>query len=162
MRFSIDVDGADAMALKFANMPGVVNEMVALRMGELGDYLTGYIRDDELSGQILQERSGALKASIYSSVESSGKIVVLTVGSTGTDYGAILNAGGVTGPHDIYPNKASALHFFWAGQEWFMKVVHHPGSHIPAFNYLGQAISDNRRLIQSWIADAVNEGIGKS
>ena len=49
---------------------------------------------------------------------------------TNIKYAAIHNFGGTTGPHDIFPLKKKAL--FWPGARHPVKVVHHPGSKIPA------------------------------
>jgi len=52
--------------------------------------------------------------------------------STNVPYAAIQQFGGQTRPHIIKPKNAKALHF--GGK--FFKVVHHPGSKIPAREFM--------------------------
>ena len=92
-----------------------------------------------LSGDILQERSGALKASIVAEVTAAADAIVFAVGSEGVPYAAIQEYGGTTAPHDIAPVRARALAFAGAGGPAFARRVHHPGSRIPARAYLAGA-----------------------
>jgi phage gpG-like protein len=52
-------------------------------------------------------------------------------------YAAIHQFGGHTGPHVIEARDAKALAFMAGGGLIFRRLVHHPGSNIPARQYLG-------------------------
>lgn len=90
-----------------------------------------------LKGEYLQSRSGALARSIQEDVAKTDHSVTGRVFSAGdVKYAAIQERGGTTPPHDIFPSKAQALHFMGGGGEVFAKVVHHPGSRIPASHFM--------------------------
>ena len=57
-------------------------------------------------------------------------------------YAAIQEFGGRTAAHDIVPDKARALAFVVAGRRVFARIVHHPGSTLPARSYLRSSLAD--------------------
>ncbi len=109
-----------------------------------------------LSGEVLQARSGALKASVVAELAADADGVTAAVASTGVPYAAIQEHGGTTAPHDIVPVKARALAF--AGG--FAARVHHPGSAIPARAPLGGALDALRDEIAGGLKDAVLAALG--
>ncbi len=109
-----------------------------------------------LSGDVLQARSGALKASIVADLAADADGVTVSVASAGLAYAAIQEYGGTTAPHDIVPVKARALAF--AGG--FAARVHHPGSAIPARAPLGGALEALRDDIAGGLKDAVRAALG--
>ena len=109
-----------------------------------------------LSGDVLQSRSGALKASIVADLAADADGIAATIASTGVPYAAIQEYGGTTAPHDIVPVKARALAF--AGG--FAARVHHPGSVIPARAPLGGALEALRDEIAGGLKDAVRAALG--
>jgi hypothetical protein len=64
-----------------------------------------------LSGEVLQTRSGALAASIISSIENDGANTSVSISSTGVPYAAIQEFGGKTAAHDIVAVKGKVLAF---------------------------------------------------
>ena len=113
-----------------------------------------------LSGDILQERSGALKASIVAEVTADPDAIAFSVGSEGVSYAAIQEYGGTTAPHDIVPLKAQALAFAGAAGTTFARRVHHPGSRLPARGYLGGALDALQDEIAGGLKAAVLEALG--
>ena len=113
-----------------------------------------------LSGEVLQERSGALKASIVASLDTSGDTLAVSIASRGVAYAAIQEHGGVTAPHDIVPVKARALAFAGAGGQVFARRVHHPGSRIPARPFLGSALEALHDDIVAGLKDSVFSALG--
>ncbi len=109
-----------------------------------------------LSGDVLQARSGGLKASIVADFTADADGVTASVASTGVAYAAIQEYGGITAPHDIVPVKTRALAF--AGG--FAARVHHPGSAIPARAPLGGALEALREDIAGGLKDAVRAALG--
>ena len=75
-------------------------------------------------------------------------------------YAGILEYGGKTAAHDIVPSKARALAFFAGGTRRFARIVHHPGSTIRAFAYMGNALDDLQDEIESGLKDAVLDALG--
>ena len=113
-----------------------------------------------LSGDVLQERSGALKASIVADVTADAASVAASVTSEGVPYAAIQEYGGMTAPHDIVPVKARALAFAGAAGTIFARRVHHPGSRLPARSYLGSALEALHHEIVDGLKAAVLEALG--
>ncbi len=113
-----------------------------------------------LSGAILKSRSGALLGSISSDIENDGLRLTATVTSADVPYASILEYGGKTAAHDIVPSKAKALAFVAGGAQRFAKIVHHPGSTIRAFAYMGSALDDLQSEIAGGLKAAVLEALG--
>jgi len=116
--------------------------------------------DANLTGGVLRTRSGALRASIQSDIESDATMVLATVESVGVIYAGIQEYGGRTGAHDIIATKAKALRFAGAGGTVFAKSVHHPGSTIPERSYIRSAIADLRADIEDGLKAAVLGALG--
>ena len=110
-----------------------------------------------LSGDVLQARSGALKASVVANLAAGADGLTATVASTGVPYAAIQEYGGTTPAHDIVPVKARALAFACG----FAARVHHPGSVIPARAPLDSALEALRDEIAVGLKDAVCAALGQ-
>jgi phage gpG-like protein len=113
----------------------------------------------KLSGEVLQIRSGALAASIISSIENDGSDTSVSISSTGVPYAAIQEFGGKTAAHDIVAVKAKVLEFSAGGGQVFARTVHHPGSTIPSRSYLGSSLAEMRDEIESGFKQAVLESL---
>ena len=113
----------------------------------------------KLSGEVLQTRSGALAASILSSIENDGSDISVSISSAGVPYAAIQEFGGKTTAHDIVAVKGKVLEISAGGGEAFARSVRHPGSTIPARSYLGSSLMDMRDDIESGLKQAVLEAL---
>ncbi|MGA7385080.1 MAG: hypothetical protein WBW81_10470 [Methylocella sp.] len=115
----------------------------------------------KLSGEVLKTRSGALAASIVSSIKNDGSDVSVSISSIGVPYAAIQESGGKTAAHDIVAVKAKALAFSMGGERIFAKSVHHPGSTIPARSYLGSSLAEMSDDIEANFKQAILEALGQ-
>ena len=115
-------------------------------MAELQQRLLAKV-DANLSGDVLQTRSGALKASVAVALDIGTDQVAASITSEGVAYAAIQEYGGRTAAHDIVPVKAQALAFAGAGGSVFRRRVRHPGSVIPARAPFGSALEALRAEI---------------
>jgi phage gpG-like protein len=115
----------------------------------------------KLSGEVLQARSGALAASIVSSIENNGSATSVSISSSGVPYPAIQEFGGKTAAHDIVAVRAKVLAFSAGGSQVFAKSVHHPGSTIPARSYLGSSLAEMRDEIELDFEQAILEALGQ-
>jgi phage gpG-like protein len=113
----------------------------------------------KLSGEVLQTGSGALAASILSSIENDGSDLTVSIFSTGVPYAAIQEFGGKTAAHDIVAVRAKVLAFSAGGNQVFAKSVRHPGSTIPARSYLGSSLAEMRDDIESGLKQAILEAL---
>lgn len=98
--------------------------------------------DRNLTGSVLQMRSGALRGSIVSAIRNDTDTISIIIESIGVPYAAIQEYGGRTSAHDILATKSKALHFIGSNGVTFAKIVHHPGSSVPARSYLGSAAGE--------------------
>ena len=135
-----------------------LHEALVARADALRAMLEDRIRQN-LSGDILATRSGALLNSISSDLEDDGTDLVVEAQSAGVPYAAILEYGGKTAAHDIVAVKAGALAFMAGGARHFAKVVHHPGSTFKAYDYMGGALDALQGQITSGLKDAVLEAL---
>lgn len=152
------LSGADALDVQLATLPAQLIAKLEARSRELAEALAARVRDDKLSGQALQTRSGALKASIAADVSATQGAVTASVGSVGdVKYAAIQEYGGRTAAHEILPDKAQALAFMVGGLRRFARRVNHPGSTLPARAYLSSALEESRDDIVAELAGTVHD-----
>ncbi len=141
--------------------PDAVTQALADKADALRQKLEARVRAN-LSGAILKSRSGGLLNSISSDLEDDGSAFTASVESDDVPYAAILEYGGKIAAHDIVPSKAKALAFVAGGARRFARIVHHPGSVIRAFAYMGSALDDLESEIEGGLKDAVLEALGAS
>ena len=140
---TVQITNADNLQNRLASAPAAIQSALAAKAAGLAERLRAHVADDKLSGQVLQSRTGALKASIAAEVDdAAGQVIARVFSSSDLKYAAIQEYGGHTAPHDIVPDKAKALAFLVHGAPVFAKIVHHPGSQIPARSYLRSALAD--------------------
>lgn len=139
--------------------PDAVMAALLAKAEELRQALLAKV-EANLSGDVLQERSGALKASVVAEITADAAAVAASVSSDGVPYAAIQEYGGTTAPHDIAPVKAQALVFAGAAGTTFARRVHHPGSRLPARAYLGSALEALQDEIVGGLKAAVLEALG--
>ncbi len=145
-------------------MIGVEFDAQAVQGALLGkaDALRGTLEariQQKLSGDVLQTQSGALAASILSSIENNGSDLSVSISSAGVPYAAIQEFGGKTAAHDIIAVNGKVLAFSAGGSQVFARSVHHPGSTIPARSYLGSSLAEMRDEIESGFKQAVLEAL---
>jgi phage gpG-like protein len=109
-----------------------------------------------LSGSVLNGRSGALRDSIQIDVQSQDSRIDAEIFSDGdVPYAAILEFGGKTAAHEILPDKARALAFLTNGKQVFARRIQHPGSTFAARSYLGGALDDASGEIASTLREVI-------
>jgi phage gpG-like protein len=159
--FSVTLEGDEALDARLAAMPAAVQTALRAKAAQLAEALRAHVVQDELSGQVLHARTGALRDSIAAEVTVDGAKILVRLFSRGdVRYAAIQEYGGRTPAHDIVPNKAKALAFLAGGRRVFARIVHHPGSTIPARPYLGPALAQMGPQIESELKAALVAGLG--
>jgi phage gpG-like protein len=155
---SLSIEGLDTLEAHLGALPTEVIRDLSTKATALAEALGEKVRGDKLSGQILNARSGDLRASIVSEVTVNGDGIVASVGSVGDiKYATIQEYGGRTAAHEILANKASALAFMIGGAQHFAKRVEHPGSIIPERSYLRSSLEEMRAEIVATLAESVGE-----
>ncbi len=156
---TVEVDDTKAVA-KLTAMPKGVHDALLRKIQALRLQLEAHIKNDKLSGQVLNVISGDLRRSIFSDVDDEGTAIYGRAASSGdVKYAAIHEFGGTTPAHDIFPTKANALAFMMGGQQVFAKVVHHPGSTMPERSYMRSSLADMSEMIVSGMRQAVTDGL---
>lgn len=141
---SVSIELVDRATVRLNAIPEDVRQRLRAAIVRDGQELLSRVRG-KLSGGVLNARSGKLLNSIKGEMHENGTAIYGRTYSSGVPYAAIHEYGGQTKPHDIYPRTAQALHFFGAGgSEVFARVVHHPGSKIPARSYLRSSLAEMR------------------
>ena len=154
---AVSTEALDALAGRLAVLP----QTVAARLAQEVERLGGILRDRverKLSGEVLQQRSGRLAASIAVDVERSGLAVRATVGSD-APYAAIHEYGGVIPARQILPQSARALAFPWRGQQRFFKRVQLPAVTMPERSFLRSALAETAPEIRAAIEAAAVEAM---
>lgn len=156
--FSLAVDGLDQTRARLDAYPAALSAALAAKASELASALADRVKYDKLSGGALNAQSGALQASIAASISIAADGVSVSVGSEGdVKYAAIQEFGGKTAAHEILPEKARTLAFLMGGSLRFARLVHHPGSSIPARPYLHSAIDEMADDIVAGLASAAQD-----
>jgi len=110
----------------------------------------------------LRRITGRLFQSLHAfAPEVSGQTVSNSIGDN-VVYARIHEFGGRTSAHDIRPKVGKALRFQLGQRMAFAKVVHHPGSEIPARAPIQHGITDRlddyAKAVSDAIANAFKQG----
>lgn len=156
---NVEVDSTKAVA-RFNAMPQKMHDTLLASVYKWMILMQNYIRNDKLSGQVLNARSHKLQQSIQTEVEDGGTSIVGTVFSNNSlaPYNAIHEFGGVIPAHDIVASKAGALAFLWGGKQMLLKKVHIPDVTMPERSYMRSSLADKREEIIADIKQAAIDG----
>lgn len=156
--FALALDGLEETSARLDGYPAALQAALAAKADELAAALADLVKNDKLSGGVLNTRSGALGNSIAASVTADADGVLASVGSEGdVKYAAIQEYGGKTSAHEILPAKGNVLAFVVGDAPHFARRVEHPGSAIPERSYLRSALDDMKDEIVAALADAASE-----
>jgi len=161
--FALELHGLEEADARLTAYPAALTAALSAKAAELAAALADMVKNDKLSGAVLNTRSGALRDSIAASVSTDADGVLASVGSEGdVKYAAIQEYGGKTSAHEILPVKAEALAFVIGGAQVFARRVEHPGSLIPERSYLRSSLDDMRDEIVAALADAATETLERA
>jgi phage gpG-like protein len=148
---------SEALAARLAALPDRLRAALAEKAEALAQGLFAQVVGVNLSGGVLNARSGALRESIELRIAQQEDSVEAEVFSAGdVPYAAMQEFGGKTAAHEILPDKARVLVLPGAGKQAFARRVQHPGSSIPARSYLRSALEQQRETIAGALAQAVS------
>lgn len=161
---TVELRKQTAVFENIANADKGIRTSVKSRVLALAIMLSGYIKTNKLSGQVLNAVSGKLRRSINFTqpYETATAIQAKVYSDSTVKYGAIHEYGGRTSPHDIFPKRGGVLAFTMGGKQVFASVVHHPGSIMPERSFMRTALADKERVIRTELQQAVVQGaVGK-
>jgi phage gpG-like protein len=155
---ALEVRGLEETSARLDAYPAALQAALSAKATELAAALANLVKNDKLSGGVLNVRSGALSDSIAASVTADSDGFVASVGSEGdVKYAAIQEYGGKTSAHEILPSKGAVLAFVAGDAQHFARRVEHPGSLIPERSYLRSALADMDDKILTALGDAAAE-----
>jgi HK97 gp10 family phage protein len=152
------IEGTAGVISRLDQVPGKVAAALRRAVEAEAIKLTAYVKEQKLSGQVLNMQTGTLQRSIDYQLQDDGDRIAASVG-TNLIYAAIHEYGGTTRTHVIEARNVKALAFQMSGQDVFCKRVNHPGSHMPERSFLRSALSENADSIKAAIVQAVAEGV---
>ncbi len=156
--FTLEFDGLQILVSRLEDAPKVVRAALLAKMTDLSRALYDKIVNEKLAGEVLNIRSGALRASIAARISDDGDALSASVGVDGDiPYATIQEYGGRTSAHDIEAAKARALAFVKDGKAIFCKRVRHPGSQIPERSYLRSSLDELSDEIVAQLSDVASE-----
>ena len=156
---NVTLVGDRELVAKMTAMPSKVHASLLRKVTSLSLQLESKVKA-ALSGPVLKVQTGALRRSIFETVEDSPTKVVGKVASSGdVKYAGIHEFGGVIPAHDIVPSKAQALAFVLGGKQIFAKRVHIPDVTMPERSFLRSSLGEMAPQIETGLRDAVSEGL---
>jgi phage gpG-like protein len=156
--FALALEGLEDTSAQLDGYPAALQAALNAKAAELAAALADLVKNDKLSGAVLNSRTGALSDSITASVIADADGAFASVGSEGdVKYAAIQEYGGKTSAHEILPAKGDVLAFVIGDAQHFARRVEHPGSQIPERSYLRSALEDMQDEIVAALGDAAAE-----
>jgi phage gpG-like protein len=156
---NVTLVGDRELVQKLTAMPQRVHASLLRKVTTLALQLEAKVKT-ALSGVILNVRSGALRRSIFETVEDDPTKVIGKVASSGdVKYAAIHEFGGMIPAHEIVPDKAKALAFLIGGKQVFAQRVQIPAIDMPERSYLRSSLADMADEIQEGLREAVHDGV---
>jgi HK97 gp10 family phage protein len=159
---NVTLIGDRELIQKLNAMPSKVHAALLRKVTELAFKLESKIKADKLSGQVLNVRTGALRASIANQVTETVTTVTGRAFSSGdVKYAAIHEFGGKIPAREIVATKAQALAFVMGGKQVFAKSVQFPGAIMPERSFMRSSLADMKPEIVEGLTEAVREGLKK-
>jgi phage gpG-like protein len=147
--------GSDRLVERLVALPASLRAALLETVTRLTIELQRYVMKEKLTGQVLHNRTGTLRRSIYQHVNATADAVLGEVG-TNLSYGVMWETTGMAA-HDVVPVKAKALSFVWNGERVFFKRVHIPAQGPRSF--LKSALADKEDYIRAEILKAVRAAV---
>jgi phage gpG-like protein len=153
----IQLEGQAELAAQLDALPDALRGALAEKANAQAQALFEQVVGVNLSGGVLNVRSGALRDSIQMQPTQDGETFGAEVYSEGVAYAAIQEYGGKTAAHEILPDKARVLAFMMNGRKVFARRVEHPGSQIAAHAYLRSALDEQAGEIEDNLTATIAE-----
>ncbi|MET4238619.1 hypothetical protein [Bradyrhizobium sp. RT10b] len=156
---NLKILGDDALVARLSSMPDAVRKKLLRTITALSLQLERKIKADKLSGQVLNVKTGKLRASIFSSVEQTDTSTIGKAQSSGdVKYAGIHEFGGVINIPEITA-KGKALAFMQGGKMAFYKKVRAHKVKMPERSFMRSSLADMREQIIAEMTEAVREGV---
>ena len=150
--WEIELDG---LAQSFETRGDAMFARLKREMNAQTQNLLSYVKDEKLSGQVLNQRTGNLKNSGFTEVDSDGDEITGFV------------SFGATAPYAIYQERGASIPAVDGKLMVFQKdgntvfTTKHRAFELPARPFLGPSLDENRAGIIAAFQEAVNEEMAK-
>ncbi len=145
--YSVEVQGVEQVIKNLQAAEAEMKRAKVYKMRDGVNYTKNYIKNNKLSGQVLHKRTGRLKQSMCSKINTVGQDVIgrvfPRVGGRFPAYGRIHETGAT-----IKPKKKEYLHFYIGGHWVKVKQVK-----IPARPYLQPTTEEIKGKIREILGD---------
>jgi len=156
---NVQITGDREVMARFSSMPAGVRRALLKKVTTLSLMLEGHIKKDKLSGQVLNVRTGKLRASVFSSATQTGDLTQGMAASSGdVKYAGIHEFGGTIDIPEITA-RGKALAFMWHGKQAFFKKVAAHQVTMPERSFMRSSLADMKDQIISEMTQAVREGL---
>jgi len=121
--------------------------------------LTDYIKSQKLSGQVLKNRTGNLRNSVFYYLEDRGAEMVgnVDVSMPARKYGAAHEFGAHI--PERFPVTAKALHWRSGGKDVF--AMRAAAFDLPPRPFMSPSLAENREQIVASLQESINEAVSK-
>lgn len=145
---------------KLDNLDEEIRIAVAAKLTELTRLLYEKVIEN-VSGKILQKRTGQLAESIITEIDIISNPMIGSVFPLPQTPKAFALEKGGEKSYIITPSKATMLKFYWdkMGKTMFLRSVNHPPS--KEFAYLRLALEDMETLVPEGFQQAIEQVIGR-
>ena len=154
--YSVEVKGVEQVIKNLQAAEVEMKKAKVYKMRDAINYTKNYIKNNKLSGQVLQKRTGKLKKSIGNKINTSGQDVIgrvfPRVGANFPPYGYVHETGGI-----IKPKKKEYLHFVIGGNWVKVKQVK-----IPARPYMQPTTEEIKWKIQEILGEVAGIVVRKA
>jgi hypothetical protein len=156
LRVTLREVGGDRIDVYLSNAPAAYLEVKKQALEVSVNLLYDRVRSN-LDGGILKKKSGELYDSIRKEVIVISDTSVRGRVWSDSPKASILERGGQTRPHEIVVKNALAMRFEMqhalghGSHIVFAKTVNHPGSKMPAFEFMSRSLEDLRTTIRNLV-----------
>jgi HK97 gp10 family phage protein len=156
---TVKLVGDRQLVAKMTAMPSKVHDALLRKVTTLALQLEATVKQ-KLSGAVLNVKTGALRRSIFETVEDGTTSVTGKVASSGdVKYAAIHEFGGTINVPEIVPVKAKALLFVAGGGDVFAKRTRAHTVTMPERSFMRSSLADMSQQIADGMRQAVREGL---
>jgi phage gpG-like protein len=154
MSVTVTVTGGDELAARLANLPAALDAQLGVAFTGIAQSLYARVLDN-LSGAVVNDRSGRLAAAITQ--DADDRSVNIGLDTSAAPYGAALEFGASIPEQLIAAKNGKALAFVVGGSQVFAKHVMHPAFVLPPHSFLRAALADLAPDMTTTLDDAVAE-----
>jgi phage gpG-like protein len=156
----LNIVGTEQVIERLGAVPAKVRIAAKSSLDAWATELASYIQADKLSGQVLNRRTGDLRASIHPvSQETASSVSGGAGGGAGLRYARIHEYGGVIPAHQVVARNAKALAFSVNGVMRFAKSVNIPAVTMPERSYMRSSLKEQAPEGIAQLRAAVKEAI---